>query len=268
MPVGAAAGLAGLVGAGWLGLQVEPEPFARYPEPAVQREALALPTDLPAPVERYFRAALGERPPSVESAILTGRGRLRFAGLTFPTRLRFTHEAGRSYRHYIESTWFGIPVLKVNETYLDGHARLELPFGVVANEVKIDQAANLNLWAESFWLPSILASDPRVRWEAIDKRSARLIVPFGPTEDSLTVVFDEATGLVRGIEALRYRAATDQTKTPWRSESLDWQTFHGVRIASPVTATWLDQGKPWLVMTFEEVAFNVEVFEYIRSHRV
>ena len=37
---------------------------------------------------------------------------------------------------------FGIPAMKVNEWYLDGHSRLELPFGVVENEPKVDMAAN------------------------------------------------------------------------------------------------------------------------------
>ena len=41
----------------------------------------------------------------------------------------------------------------VNETYLDGKSRLELPFGVIEDEPKADQAANLGLWGESAWLP-------------------------------------------------------------------------------------------------------------------
>ena len=68
--------------------------------------------------------------------------------------------------------------MKVNEWYLDGKARMELPVGVIENEPKIDMAANLALWGEAIWLPSILITDPRVRWEAIDDTTARLIVPF------------------------------------------------------------------------------------------
>ena len=89
----------------------------------------------------------------IESAVITGRGRLRFMGITFPARLRFIHDAGQGYRHYIEATIFGLPILKVNERYLDGQARMELPVGVVENEPKINMAANLGLWGESIWLP-------------------------------------------------------------------------------------------------------------------
>lgn len=129
------------------------------------------------PVERYFRTVLGDLVPVVETAVVSGRGRLRFAGLTLPARFRFTHEAGRSYRHDIECTWFGLPILTIVETYLEGHAHLGLPFGVVENDPKTDQAANLNLWGEVVWFPSILATDPRVRWEPVDGTTARLVVP-------------------------------------------------------------------------------------------
>jgi hypothetical protein len=54
---------------------------------------------------------------------------------------RFTYLAGQGYHHYIETTVFGYPVMKVNEWYLDNKACMELPVGVVENEPKIDQAA-------------------------------------------------------------------------------------------------------------------------------
>ena len=75
-------------------------------------------------------------------------------------------------RHDIDVTWFGVPILTVTETYLDGHARLALPFGVVENEP-----------------------------------------------------FDESTDLIRQMEALRFKAAADGTRTPWRIEPLGWQMF-------------------------------------------
>jgi MYXO-CTERM domain-containing protein len=38
---------------------------------------------------------------------------MHLSGVTFPTRMRFTHLAGQDYRHDIECTWFGHPVLRV-----------------------------------------------------------------------------------------------------------------------------------------------------------
>jgi hypothetical protein len=45
-------------------------------------------------------------------------------GVSLPGRFRFIHDAGKDYRHYIEVTLFGFPIMKVNEFYLDGKSRL------------------------------------------------------------------------------------------------------------------------------------------------
>jgi hypothetical protein len=264
--IGTAGGLGILLGLGWLGLQVPPSALPPYPDDSTSLESIAVPSSLPPPVARYVRVALGGDLRRVDSAVLTGRGRLRVSGITFPARLRFIHAAGRAYRHYIEATWFGLPLLRVNEWYRDGHARLELPFGTVSDEPKVDAGANLALWGEeAFWLPSVVFSDPRVRWESINATSARLLVPSDSAEDELTVTFDEQTGLLRRMEALRYRSATDEAKIPWRIEPLGWRTFAGWRLPSPVAVTWLDEGTPWLVMDVEDMRYNTDVSSYIAA---
>jgi hypothetical protein len=248
-----------------LGLRVQPRPFAAFPEQAQELGSVPLPAGLPAPVARYYRAIAGEKVPLIETAVITGRGTLRFMGITFPARLRFTHDAGQGYRHYIEATIFGRPLMKVNERYLDGQARMELPVGTVENEPKVDMAANLGLWGESIWLPSIFVTDPRARWEAIDDTSARLIVPFEDGEDTFTVFFDPETGLIRRMEALRYKEAVDTEKTLWQLDTLAWEEFHGLLIPSRSSVTWADEGGPWLVIDVEDVIYNVDIQTYIRT---
>lgn len=250
---------------GWVGLQVEPKSFPAFPEQTPTLDTVELPADLPAPVARYYKAIIGDQIPIIESAVITGRATVRFAGIRFPARFRITHVAGQGYRHYIEATMFGYPVLKVNEHYLDGKARLELPLGVIENEPKVDMAANLGLWAESVWLPAIFVTDPRVRWEAIDDNTARLVVPFGEDEDTFTAAFDPQTGLLVRLVAMRWKEATNETKTLWRTEALDWRTFRGIKIPSSASVTWLDEGTPWSMWIIEDVAYNVDVTEYIRA---
>jgi hypothetical protein len=212
----------GLLILGWIGLKVKPKPFPNYPEPTPELEFTAIPDGLPAPVEHYFKTIFGEQVPVINSAVITGSAVTRFMGLTFNSRFRFTHIAGKAYRHYIEATFFGFPLMKVNEYYLDGKSRLELPFGVVEGEQKVDMAANLGLWAESIWLPSIFATDTRLRWEAMDASTTRLVVPFGDEEDRFTVWFDGQTGLINKMEAERWRDARDEKKTLWRNEASGW----------------------------------------------
>ncbi len=254
--------------AGWVGLQVKPTPFPAYRELSLPPKQMTLPGDLPAPVERYFRAALGEQIPVMQSAVITGTGKLTFKGITFNSRWRFIHDAGRGYRHYIETTIFGYPLLKVNERYLDGESRLELPFGIVGAGPKTDTAAALGLWAELVWLPSIFVTDPRVQWEAIDDTSARLIVPSGEGQDSLTVTFDPQTGLMAQIEALRWRDEKDTAKLRWTNRISGWRTFQGVQIPSPASIHWEDMASAWFTPVVEHVVYNTDVSEYIRGRGV
>jgi len=255
-----------LVIVGWLGLRVKPDEFPAYGEETPPLEWVPLPDGLPAPVVRYYQVITGrqDRVPRIESAVITGPARLRFKGITFNARFRFTHEAGQNYRHYIEATIFGQPLMKVNERYIDGHGVMELPFGTFEDEPEIDQGANLGLWGESMWLPSIWVTDERVRWEAIDDTHARLVVPFGVEEDSFTVTFDADSGLIATMEAMRYRDVGGD-KIRWTLEPREWADFHGVLIPMVAAATWADEGTPWAVFTIRDIAYNVDVSAYLRA---
>ena len=87
----------------WLGVKIAPKPFRSYPENSVATKSVSIPVDLPAPVEKFYQEIYGDSIPEIESFIISGRGRLRFMGITLPARLRFTHDAGKGYRHYIET---------------------------------------------------------------------------------------------------------------------------------------------------------------------
>jgi Family of unknown function (DUF6544) len=258
--------LAALIAVLWYGLRVKPAPFPPYRQRTPDApETVPLPDNLPPVVARHFKATIGEEVPVINTAVISGGGKLRFMGITFNSRWRFTHEAGRNYRHYLEATWYGFPVLKVNERYLDGKSRLELPFGIIGQGAKTDSAANLGLWGEMVWLPSVLVTDPRVRWEGIDSVSARLIVPFGDQTDSITLIFDPISGLLRQIEALRWRDEKSAEKIRWINQIQGWKTFHGLKLPSPTAIIWQDQGFAWFTPEVEDVVYNVDVSTYIRG---
>ena len=245
------------------GLRIQPAPFDAYTAAASPVKTAPLPAGLPKPVERFYRQTYGDEIPVYHSAVVSGRGSVRLMGITFPARWRFTHDAGKAYRHYIETTFYGFPVLKVNEHYLYGHARLEQPFGVEENDPGVDSAANQGLWVETSAFPSVFLTDPKARWEAVDEKTARLYVPFGEGTQEFTVTFDPQTGELVRMDTLRYH---DEKvgKLRWWGEKYQGMGYDG-QPTTHLSATWEDEGTPWMVCAIEEAVFNTDVSAYIRQ---
>lgn len=255
-----------LIAALYAGFQIKPAPFDDYAERTPPLDTVPVPDGLPAPVARFYAVitdGTGDVP-VLTSAVLTGRAEMRI-GINFQARFRFTHNAGHAYRHYIEGTCYGLPLLKVNERYVDGVSRMELPFGTTENEPQVNQAANLGLWGESVWLPSIFVTDERVRWEAIDDNTALLIVPFEDGEDTFTVQFDAQSGLITEMTAQRYKDENADEKIAWSLRLSDWEMRHGLLIPLTGAAQWADEDDPWATFHIEDVVYNVDVADYLRQ---
>ena len=256
--IGIGGGLAALVGLGWAGLQVSP---SNLPTPVDEPQDLStveIPTDLPAPVRRYFQVALSDQAPRIESLVVCGRARANF-GLWLPLRYRLVHRPGYEFERYMEVTWFGLPVLKAIDRYIDG-VGMTGPVSRAATGPAVDQGANMILWAEAPLMPSLWLTDSRIRWKAVDDTTARLIFPFGDKEDELMVHFDLESGLVARMTALRYRDEVSG-KIPWHVDFLSWQTVNGAKLPARIAVTWEDQGEPWSYWNLEDFYWNVDVSE-------
>jgi len=251
----------------WFGLKIKPKPFLPYAERTPVLETVPLPDDLPTPVSRFYQTVYGDEVPLIETAVIIGRATMSPFGIKFPARFIFVHNAGHDYRHYIEATWFGIPFMKVNERYLDGKSLFELPIiGTIDNDPSTNQAANLAIWAEAAWFPTIWVTDPRVRWEAVDDNTALMFVPYGDDEENFVMRFNPETGLLDTMEAMRYRdSGPDARKILWITRNEEGPTLEGSKLSAVGSATWLDQGKPWAIFTLEDVSLNVDVQDYIRQ---
>lgn len=258
-----AGGFAAALATGWLGLQVEPAPLPDPPVTGGETTTVPLPTDLPEPVDRFYRTLYGEAVPVVTTAVISGRGTMRISGITFPARFRFSHVTGEDYRHYIELTVFGARLTAVNEWFLDGQARLELPFGV-SEGANVDQGANLALWAEAVWMPAVWVTDPLVRWEPIDDASARLTIPFGDGHETFTVRFDPDTGLLSSMASLRFKGERDEAKTGWLNEAREWGRVDGHPVPLRAAVTWADEGSPWAELRTEQVLYEADLDDYMR----
>jgi len=251
---------------GWLGLQIKPRSFSAHPEKTPALKTMPLPAGLPAPVERFYKTVYGDEVPLVETVVVKGRATISPFGVKFPARFLFVHNTGRDYRHYIEATWFGLPFLKVNEGYLDGKSFFESPMGNIHDDASTNQAANLAVWAEAAWFPSIWVTDPRARWEAVDDHTALLFVPFEDKEENFVMRFNPKTGLLDSMEAMRFRdSGPEAKKVLWITQNVTGKKLEGTNLDAVGTATWLDMGIPWATFTLEEANYNVDVSEYIRQ---
>lgn len=249
----------------WLGLQIRPAPFPAPPLPSSKIETIALPKNLPAPVARFYHKVYGDEIPVIKSAVISGWADVRPTGPAYmPARFRFIHDSGKGYRHYIEAGLFGLPMLQVNERYLDGKAFGETPFGTDEG-TQVDQAANLGMWAEMIWMPAVYLTDPRVRWEPIDEHTARLIVPLNESTDNFIVRFNPDTGLIDWFESMRYQNQASSEKILWLNKAVEWKTLNGITTNTVGAATWMNNGTPWAIFHVDDIRLNVDVDEYIRA---
>jgi len=249
----------------WLGLRVKAKPFSMPVLDNLDNKFVPFPGNLPEPVNRFFRTVYGDQIPVIETAVLNGRGKIRPFGIWLPARFVFVHNVGKDYRHYIEATFFGLPFLKVNEGYLDGESFFESPMGSYYNDANTNQGANLAVWAEAGWFPSIWAIDPRVQWTAVDDKTALLYVPFEDSIENFVVRFNPQTGLIDTMEAMRYREPGEgKSKILWITRNEPGDTISGMVLSATGSAIWLDQGKPWAFFTLEDLGFNLDVSKYIR----
>jgi hypothetical protein len=251
---------------GWLGLQIKPRPFSNHAKRTPVLKTIPLPGGLPMPVERFYKTIYGGEVPVVETVVIKGRAEISPFGFKLPARFVFVHNAGKDYRHYIEATWYGLPVMKVNESYVDSKSHFELPVATYENDPSISQGANLAVWAEAAWFPSIWVTDSRVRWEAVDDNTALMFVPFGDKEENFVMRFNPETYLLDSMEAMRYRdAGAGAKKILWITRSIDGKFINDTKLSAIGSATWMDQGKPWAVFTLEDVVYNVDVSQYIQQ---
>lgn len=261
------AGLVGLAILAWLGLRLPAQPFPPHATGPQESTTVALPAGLPPPVDRFYRDLYGDAVPVIDTAVVSGTARLRIRGITMPARFRFVYDVGHAYRHLIETTFFGFPVLKVDESFIEGSARMELPFGVVENEPRIDQAANLGLWAEAVWFPAAWITDDRVTWEPLDATTAVLVVPGANGSERFLARFGPGTGRLWMLESMRYRDQDSDAKTLWLNEVLAWDDVGGHTAPARATLTWFDEGTPWARWSVEEVVYGADVSNPLRNEQ-
>lgn len=237
------------------------QPRVKQPElsnVSVSQKAV-LPSYLPPAARRHFEQVFnGSEYPMIESAVIWGRWKIKAFGFWAPGRFTSWYQPGRQFFRQMEIAWFGRPLLKGTESLLNGAGLIKVG-GSTSVGPNIDQSENIGLWAEAVWMPSILLSDPRLRWESLDPFTARLTVPgpFGP--EALLLSFDPESGLLTHLAAQRFASAQEQQPSEWFIALSSWKRFGGLLLPGKVCATWVQQGSPSTQWFIQGAAYNVDV---------
>jgi len=246
------AGLCALGARRWRGLtgELHARLEAGRQPPAPSRYDAAELGALPAPVARYFRAALTDGQPVVAAARLTHTGRFnlgetadRWKPFTSTERL-VTREPGFVWDGRV-SVLPGLAI-RVHDAYLGGGGLLRAaPLGLfnvaqMKDTGMLAQGELMRFLAEAVYYPTALLPSQGVRWERIDEESAR--ATLADRGDAVSLVFRfGGDGLAASVHADARGRMVDgrMVETPWEGRFSEYRRLHGMAVPLRGEVAWL-----------------------------
>jgi hypothetical protein len=215
-------------------------------------------TNLPAPVQRYFRAALTPGQSIVTVLDVEHRGTFNMSAtkekwIPFISNQRvIPHRAGFDWDAKIR-IFPGLNVW-VRDAYVGGEGILHATaMGLVSlsdlrGTPEVAQGEFMRFVAESAWCPTRMLPSQGAVWQAVDDKSARLTLADGDTSATLLITFG-ADHLIASAKAdTRARTVSDKIEmTPWQGRFWDYTTIDGMRVPQHGEVEWLtpEGAKPY-----------------------
>ncbi|MBX0330535.1 hypothetical protein K2Z83_23035 [Oscillochloris sp. ZM17-4] len=211
---------------------------------------------LPAPVQRYFRAALTDGQPMVAAVTLehTGTFTMSLTDAQWKpfrsTQRVVTQRPGFDWEARI-AIMPGMPA-RVHDAYIGGEGMLHASlFGLVMvadqrGTPEMAQGELLRWFAEAAWYPTALLPSQGVTWEAVDDSSARATMQDGDTTVTLLFRFN-ADGLIDSLRAEARGALIDgvSVPTPWEGRWSRYELRDGMRVPIAGEVAWMLPAGPW-----------------------
>ncbi|MBI5721498.1 MAG: hypothetical protein HZC37_27825 [Burkholderiales bacterium] len=206
--------------------------------------------DLPAPVQRYFRAALTPGQPIVAAATIEHTGQFNLGEAQDNWKPFTSHQRIVATRPgFVWNARIAfVPglAMRVLDASVAGAGRLH---AAVAGLVTVAEAKDtpdlaegelMRFFAEAAWVPTALLPSQGVHWEAVDEHSARATMSDGALSVTLTFGF-AADGTLESVQALsRGRTVAGRTvPTPWEGRWSNPQTHSGMRVPMTGEVAWL-----------------------------
>ncbi|NTV65871.1 MAG: hypothetical protein HGA65_20370, partial [Oscillochloris sp.] len=207
-------------------------------------------TGLPAPVQRYFRAALTDGQPMVRAVTLQHTGTFNMSLIEAQwkpfrsTQRAVTQRPGFDWEARI-AVMPGLPA-RVHDAYIGGEGTLHASlFGLVTvadqrGTPEMAQGELLRWFAEAAWYPTALLPSQGVTWEAVDDSSARATLQDGDTSVTLLFRFN-ADGLIDSMRAEARGALIDgvNVPTPWEGRWSRYELRDGMRVPMEGEVAWM-----------------------------
>jgi hypothetical protein len=213
-------------------------------------------TGLPAPVQRYFRAALTDGQPMIVAVTVQHTGTFNMS-LTEPqwkpfssTQRVVTQRPGFDWEARV-AVMPGLPA-RVHDAYIAGEGMLHASmFGLVSvadlrGTPEAAQGELLRWFAEAAWYPTALLPSQGVRWAAVDDTSATATMQDGDTSVTLLFRFN-ADGLIDSMRAEARGALIDgvNVPTPWEGRWSRYELRDGMRVPIEGEVAWMLPAGLW-----------------------
>ena len=222
---------------------------ARVPHAVARYDAREL-HGLPAPVQRYFRAALTDGQAVITAVSIRHAGKFNMSATaeqwkpcTSEQRV-ITQRPGFDWDARV-MMFPGVPV-HVHDAYIAGTGLLHgavlglVPVVDMADTPEMARAELMRFFAEAAWYPTALLPSQGVRWEAVDDSSAHATLDDGPLTLKLLFRFN-ADGLIDTVRAeARERVMSGKTvNAPWQGRYWRYALQDGMRVPQQGEVVWV-----------------------------
>lgn len=210
---------------------------------------------LPAPVQRYFRAAMVDARRMVTGVTIEQTGTFNRseaipAWKPFTATQRTVMRRPGFFWDARIAMWPGVSV-RVRDAYVAGEGILQaavfglIPVAGLRGTGEPARGELMRYLAEAAWYPTALLPSQGVRWEAVDEHSARATLADGAVTVSLRFRFD-AANLIASVraEARGRMIGTTVTALPWEGRFWNYALRDGMRVPLEGEVAWIHPAGP------------------------
>lgn len=126
---------------------------------------------------------------------------------------------------------------------------------------KMDEGTLQRYLGEIVWFPSAALSD-YIEWKTLDSCRVMATMKYKGTTGSGVFTFNEE-GELKEYRAMRYKGNNQDAKRyPWYVSVIEHKEFHGIKIPSKMTATWVLENEEWTWCEIEitDIWYNSIIF--------